>query len=143
MRFPLIIGLLLLSVSGCITQPKQTLQANVPAGLDRGDVELAILLATGLSAPDNGPVASWQDYVSATLRNAGDRHVSRLDEADDEDRWVFDTADGKPSPPVMWMGRRSFGSASTITPQTIQFESLGVSISTSRPLKSTPSRKSG
>ena len=95
MRISLIIGVLMLSLTGCITQPKQTLQANVPSGLDRGDVELAILLATGLSAPDNEKVATWAEYVSATLRNAGDRHVSRLDEADDEDRWVFDTADGK------------------------------------------------
>ncbi len=95
MRIVLMIGALMLSLTGCITQPKQILQSNVPAGLDRGDVELAILLATGLSAPDNGVVATWPEYVSATLRNAGDRHVSRLDEADDEDRWVFDTADGK------------------------------------------------
>ena len=95
MRISLIVGLLMLSLTGCITQPKQNLQGSVPAGLDRGDVELAILLATGLSAPDNGAVATWPDYVSLTLRNAGDRHVSRLDEADDEDRWVFDTADGK------------------------------------------------
>jgi len=95
MRLLLIIGLLMLSLSGCITQPKPILQANAPAGLDRGDVELAILLATGLSTPDNETVATWPEYVSATLRNAGDRHVSRLDEADDEDRWVFDTADGK------------------------------------------------
>ena len=95
MRISLIIGVLMLALTGCITQPKQPIQANVPAGLDRGDVELAVLLATGLSAPENENVATWAEYVSATLRNAGDRHVSRLDEADDEDRWVFDTADGK------------------------------------------------
>jgi hypothetical protein len=95
MRHTLAIGLMLLSLTGCITEPKQVFESNVPAGLDREDVELAILLATGLTAPENETLANWHEYLIATLRNAGDRHVSRLDQAEDEDRWVFDAADGK------------------------------------------------
>ena len=95
MRLKFIAGLMALSMLGCVSIPKPSVQSNVPAGLDRNDVELAILLATGLAADDSNRAKTWPEYISTTLKNAGNRHVSRLDESSDHDRWAFDSADGK------------------------------------------------
>lgn len=86
---PLLLALL---ASGCVTQPIQTQETSVPAGLTATDVELAILLATGLTPPDSTGYHTWDEFAKGCLRNAGKQQISGPD-LQDEDHWIFETAD--------------------------------------------------
>lgn len=86
---PLLIALL---ISACATQPKQSLDTTVPQGLTATDVELAVLLATGLIPPESTGYKNWDEYVKGCLRNAGRLVISGPD-LQEEDHWIFEMAD--------------------------------------------------
>lgn len=74
---------------GCTSQPKRVIQANVPAGMEREDVELAILLATGLELPKQG-YEKWREIKEVALKSSALQRVSGVDDHD-EDKWVYET----------------------------------------------------
>jgi hypothetical protein len=74
---------------GCTSQPKRVIQAPVPAGMGREDVELAILLATGLELPKQGH-EKWKDVKESALKSSALQRVSGVDDHD-EDKWVYET----------------------------------------------------
>lgn len=85
-----IIGPLLvaLQLTGCVTEPKQILQTQVPNGMTRQDVELGILVATGLNLPQEKQLESWQSMVDNVLEMIP--VYKSADEQDDE-KWIFET----------------------------------------------------
>ena len=80
--------LMLLQVTGCVTEPKQILQTQVPSGMTRQDVELGILVATGLNLPQEKQLESWQSMVDNVLEMIP--VYKSADEQDDE-KWIFET----------------------------------------------------
>lgn len=89
-----LLGLVVVLGAGCASQPKQTLEAQVPPDFSRGDVELAILLATGLVPPDAAEKQHWTDFEKACLRNAGRLQISGPD-LQEEDHWIFETSESQ------------------------------------------------
>lgn len=83
------LSFLFILAAGCITQPKQTLETNVPPDLNKNDVELAILLATGLVTPEPGEHKTWSEFEKACFANAGRLQIGGPD-LQDEDHWVFE-----------------------------------------------------
>lgn len=91
---PSVVVTILIALLGaaCATQPKQSLETTVPQGMTATDVELAVLLATGLIPPESTGYKNWDEYVKGCLRNAGRLVISGPD-LQEEDHWIFEMAD--------------------------------------------------
>lgn len=77
-------------IQGCTSQPKKTLQTNIPAGFTREDVELSILLATGLELPKHKEFSTWKELKESAIKNSALQKVSGVD-GEHEDTWVYET----------------------------------------------------